>query len=118
MKTEIHDVGQIERTLAWYGRQAWVAASKLGWRARGVRSWLIVLATAENESRLGTNRDALAQTFPARGSAMLDGGSAQGIALIDPRSKRREWLMRSHVDGRRAVAPYLDYRDFVRRGGG
>lgn len=66
VKTEIHDIGRIERTLAWYGRQALIAATKLGWRARSARPWLILLATEENESRLRVNREALAQSFPAR----------------------------------------------------
>ena len=33
----------------------------------------------------------------------------RNLALIDPRSKRRQWLRPSRVDGRRSAAPYADY---------
>ncbi len=32
IKTQLDDLGQIERTLAWYEREAWAAARRLGWR--------------------------------------------------------------------------------------
>jgi transcriptional regulator with XRE-family HTH domain len=38
IKTEIHDLGQIERTLGWYGREAWSVASGFGWRPAAVRT--------------------------------------------------------------------------------
>jgi hypothetical protein len=115
VKTEIHDVGRIERTLGWYGREAWAAAQRLGWRPAVVRTVLVVLATEANDERLRTNREILAQAFPARGMAVLSSGRS-GLALIDPRSHRREWLGRAVVDGRRSRAPYRDYAAFVAAG--
>ena len=41
--------------------------------------------------------------------------NVQGLAMIDPSSRRREWLIRTTVDGRRSAAPYVDYADFMRR---
>jgi hypothetical protein len=32
----------------------------------------------------------------------------RGLALIDPRSRRRDWLIPTRVDGRRTVLPYQD----------
>lgn len=72
VKTEIHDLGRIERTLGWYGREAWPAARRLGWRLRIARPWLLVLATEVNEERIRDNRALLAQSFPSRGLTMLD----------------------------------------------
>jgi transcriptional regulator with XRE-family HTH domain len=113
VKTEIHDLGRIERTLGWYAREARSVASGLGWRPASLRTVLLVLATAANDERLGENRDALAQTFPVRGMAVLERGES-GLALIDPRSRRRDWLIRARIDGRRSPTPYLTYADFVR----
>jgi hypothetical protein len=39
----------------------------------------------------------------------------RGVALVDPRSRRRAWLIRSRMDGRRSPAPYRNYADFVSR---
>jgi hypothetical protein len=35
----------------------------------------------------------------------------RGIALIDPRSRRRDWLIASPLEGRRTLAPYRDSAD-------
>jgi transcriptional regulator with XRE-family HTH domain len=118
VKTEIHDVGRVERTLAWYGRSAWAAARRVGWRPSAVRTALLVLATEANEERIRSNREVLAQSFPTRGMANLASGPPErpgpsGLALIDPRSHRRDWLLRCRVDGRRSTAPYRDYAAFV-----
>jgi transcriptional regulator with XRE-family HTH domain len=114
VKTEIRDVGHIERTIAWYGSTAPAAARSIGWRARRVRIWLLVLATDANDERLRQNREALAQSFPSRAPSMLtDGDGRPGIALIDPSRRRRAWLMRARMDGRRSAAPYGDYATFV-----
>jgi transcriptional regulator with XRE-family HTH domain len=118
VKTEIHDVGRIERTLAWYGREAWAVAKGLGWQPSVVRTWLLIMATEANDARIKANRDAVAQSFPGRAMTMLSPEPPSGLALIDPRSRRRDWLMRARVDGRRSAAPYTDYLDFVRKGGG
>jgi hypothetical protein len=44
---------------------------------------------------------------------LLSDGPATGIALIDPRSHRKEWLLRARSHGRRTPAPYRNYADFV-----
>jgi transcriptional regulator with XRE-family HTH domain len=113
VKTEIHDVGQIERTLHWYGREARSVGVGLGWRPATVRTALLVLATDANDDRLRENRDALAQTFPVRAMALLERGDS-GLALIDPRSRRRDWLIRARIDGRRSPARYRNYAHFLR----
>ncbi len=132
LKTRFDDLGAIERQLSWYERSASDLARRFGLRIRHVMSWLILLASEEVDTAIRVNTDALGAAFPARAAEMMaivgtssspggiwtPGGSSRGMALIDPASKRREWLLKSRVDGRRAVAPYRDYVDAARRFGG
>ena len=121
IKTQLDDLGRIERTLAWYERDAWAAARRLGWRPRRAAGWVLLLATTACDDRIRDNRDAVASAFPSRASDMLvwlmrDGDTEphrRAIALIDPSSRRRDWLLRCPVDGRRTPAPYRDYADFM-----
>jgi len=122
IKTEIHDFGDIERSMDWYARGAWDAARRLGWRPKRVGSWLLVLATGAAEERIMANRQAIESAFPLRADAMMtfvadpaSGVVGRAVALIDPRSHRRNWLIRTRLDGRRSAAPYLDYADFMDR---
>jgi transcriptional regulator with XRE-family HTH domain len=113
VKTVLDDVGAVERQLAWYRREAWASARRMGWRPRRVLGWLLVLATEQNDAMIKANREALSQTFPGRAGAMVE--NVQALAMIDPSSRRQEWLIRTVVDGRRSAAPYVDYADFLRR---
>ena len=122
IKTEIHDFGDIERSMDWYARGAWDAARRLGWRPKRVGSWLLVLATGAAEERIVANRQAIESAFPLRADAMTtlvadpaSGVVGRAVALIDPRSHRRDWLVRTRLDGRRSAAQYLDYADFMDR---
>ena len=122
IKTEIHDVGQIERSMNWYQREAWAAARRLGWQPRSAGSALLVLQSETNDRLIGANREVLAAAFPNRADALIDvvtreSAPAEGrhLAMIDPRSHRARWLRRSRLDGRRSKAPYIDYIDAVRR---
>jgi len=124
IKTELPDLGAVERTLAWYEREAWAAARRLGWHPRLVVSGLLVLATEANDERILANRAALAASFPVRAPLLADrladprgSWSARGrsLAMIDPLSRRAAWLQRTRADGRRTVAHYADYADFMRK---
>lgn len=122
VKTEMHDLGRIERTQSWYEREAWAAARRLGWRPRRIAGLLLLLQTEANEARVSANRQVLSGIFPARQrqlAAWLAGPTGwppgqRGMAMIDPRSRRRAWLLPTRVDGRRSPARYRDYADFVR----
>jgi transcriptional regulator with XRE-family HTH domain len=122
VKTQLDDIGAAERQLGWYARSAFDLAHQLGWNARRVVAWLLVLASEEVETTIRLNRDVMAQAFPARArqmSALIADGSAaippRGLGLIDPASHRRTWILGSRLDGRRSAAPYRDYRDAARR---
>ena len=121
-KTRLDDLGAVERQLGWYERSAFGIAAELGWHPRRVVVWLLVLASDEVEGVLRANRDLMARSFPIRAremSGLLDGasqpGRGRGIALIDPTSKRRNWLGPSRIDGRRSPSPFTDYGDAARR---
>lgn len=121
IKTVIDDLGGIERTLDWYAREARGVAATIGWQAKRVVPWLLVLATDDVDGQVRANRDAINAAFPMRAAAMADlladpasaSSAGRGIALVDPRSRRRVWLIRSRLDGRRSDAPYRGYADFM-----
>jgi transcriptional regulator with XRE-family HTH domain len=122
LKTEIHDAGAIQRTLAWYEREAWDAARRVGWRPRRMTSALLVLATSENDGRPLGNQELLRQAFPGDAPALwrwLSERTAamppRSIAMIDPHSRRSVWLRPTRSDGRRSPAPYRNYADAAQR---
>lgn len=126
IKTRIDDLGAIERSMDWYVREGRAAARGLGWRPTRVVPWLLALATDEVESQLRTNRTAIDSAFPIRAPAMdllvgqpgADMSPGRGIALVDPRSRRSIWLIRTRLDDRRSEAPYRDYTDYMARARG
>jgi transcriptional regulator with XRE-family HTH domain len=122
IKTRLDDVGAVERQLGWYERSAFEAARRLGWRPTRVIGWLLILASEEVEAVMRSNRELMSRAFPVRAPEMTGlvtrGGSptvGRGVALIDPASKRRNWLIPSRIDGRRTPARYVDYADAARR---
>lgn len=122
VKTRLDDLGAIERQLAWYERSGWAIARDLGWEPRRVASWLLLLCSEEVERAIRTNRRTLDLSFPRRAQEMLSDldasnltpAGARGLALVDPTSRRRAWLIRSRVDGRRSSAAFTDYADAAR----
>jgi transcriptional regulator with XRE-family HTH domain len=124
IKTEIHDLGRIDRTMGWYEREAWAAARRLAWRPTGVTGCLLLLATRQNDINVRQNRESLDRLFPSRaqiltamvrGHTVIEPRGARAMAMIDPRSRRRSWIRPTSIDGRRTAAPYVDYADFMRR---
>jgi transcriptional regulator with XRE-family HTH domain len=121
IKTEIHDLGGIERALGWYEREAGLVAQRLRWRVRHSTGCLLLLATEANDLRVGANREPFSVGFPVRArdlSGLVAGletaVTGRAVTMIDPLSKRATWLRPLRVDGRRSKAPYVDYADFMR----
>lgn len=122
IKTRLGDIGAVERQLGWYERNANRVAHELGWYPTRVLSWLLLLASDEVEHAVGIHREVLRKTFPARApmlrEAILDPRCqipGRGLALVNPVSRRRDWLISTRSDGRRSRAPYRDYGDAARR---
>jgi hypothetical protein len=120
VKTRLDDLGGLQRQLGWYERRALTTARTLGWAPQRISTWLVCLASAEVDGVLDRQRDLFAHGFPARARDMLGLASGgpwhrRGIALLDPSSHRKDWLIRTRLDGRRSPAPYRDYADAARR---
>lgn len=118
IKTEIDDIGRIQRTVGWYAREAPVAARRFGWRPRSTTTALIVLCSEENDHAIRLNHGLLRTTFPGLARPLADWVAAPGtpvpeasLAMIDPRSRRADWLRPTASEGRRTPAPYSHYAD-------
>jgi transcriptional regulator with XRE-family HTH domain len=120
IKTEVRDLGAIERTLGWYEREAWTTGRRLGWRPRQITGCLLLLATEMNNARIKDNQAAFTAGFPIRATELRRiianevPREARALALIDPRSRRKDWLRPGRPDGRSSPAPYVHYADFMR----
>jgi transcriptional regulator with XRE-family HTH domain len=124
IKTDIVDIGRVERQIIWYEREALATARRLGWEPRSAISAVLVLDTKRAERRLRENRDALGHAFPvpAREFARWLADPTQefrpagrALGMIEPLSRRREWLRSTVLGGRRRPARYEDYADFMRK---
>jgi transcriptional regulator with XRE-family HTH domain len=123
VKTELIDIGAVQRQLGWYARSVRDVGRSFGWRIDGLTSGLLVLATQANEERLAQNRALVREAFPTRASQLLDWLEVPtpqpprpAVALIDPRSRRQRWLIPTSLDGRRSPLRYANYREFIQRG--
>jgi transcriptional regulator with XRE-family HTH domain len=119
IKTRLDDLGAIERQLAWYERMAWQPARALGWRPQRVVSCVLALASDEVERVVRVHRELMTLAFPARAADLVAHADStptgtRGFALIDPASRRSEWLIRTSLDGRRSRLPYATYADAAR----
>ena len=120
VKTELVDLGGLERQLGWYEREARRAAMAFGWQAAAVMSAALLLSTKATDDRLRENTAGIRQAFPHRwrdlmsvlhGDAWIRQGRA--LALIGPRSRVRDWCRPTVLDGRRSAAPYRNIADFL-----
>lgn len=140
LKTELHDLGEVERRLGGFEREAWRVPRAFGARPTRVVGCLLLLATESNDLRASANRASLEIAFPMRWRSLgavletgsldprpaeptsapdpaqrrLDAAVRRSIGLVDPRSRRRVWIRPLRVDGRRSPAPYVDYAAFMR----
>jgi hypothetical protein len=122
IKTRLDDLGSVERQLGWYGRSAGDVARRIGWAPRRIAIWLVVLASDEVDAVIANNVDVLRERFPLRAREMLawlsegrHSTTSWGLAMVDPTSKRRDWLIRSRVDGRRSPGRFANYAAAARR---
>ena len=107
--------------MGWYERMAWHAARRLGWRPTRIVSIVLALASEEVERVVRSHRELFELAFPMRAPQISElmvspdrAIASRGLALIDPSSRRRNWLIRTSLDGRRSRLPYADYADAIR----
>jgi transcriptional regulator with XRE-family HTH domain len=121
-KTELLDLGALQRTVAFYEREAPRVAQALGWAPRRVAVLVVVLDTEAVARRIADTRDAFRLAFPASVAATAawlreptcppPRGWALGAA--DPRRRGPNWLLATALTSRRQAA-YADYRDAAHR---
>ncbi|HEY7131570.1 MAG TPA: helix-turn-helix domain-containing protein [Candidatus Limnocylindrales bacterium] len=118
VKSTMVDTGRTLRSLGWYARSARPAASHFGWRPRVVLPVLLVLATVESDARLASQQDLIRTRLPGGASELLQwirspaaAVPEPSVALVDPLSRRREWLIRTRSHGRRSALPFADSRE-------
>lgn len=124
LKTDVDDIGAVQRQMSWYENDAWIAATRLGWQPVRIASAVMLLDTQTNHRRISENRELLAQFFPIRarelGAWLADPVGqppprGRVLALVDPLTRRSDWLRASPTDGRRSPAADADYASFMDR---
>jgi transcriptional regulator with XRE-family HTH domain len=121
IKTELVDIGGLERQLGWYQREARRACRDLDWAPNAVVPCALVLSTGSNDDRMRANAESLRQVFPLRWRDLIrvirrkgPAGGGWALAVIDPRSRVHDWCRPTVLDGRRSAPPYARLGDFMR----
>lgn len=118
-KTEILDLGGLQRSLAFYEREAWRAAGRLGWHPVRAAVLCVTLDMDAVARRLVENRDLAVRAFPASVAAtaawLRDPAAASPdawtLGMVDPAVRGRDWLRSTPLSGRRRVHPYAHYAE-------
>jgi transcriptional regulator with XRE-family HTH domain len=122
-KTDIPDMGGLQRSVAFYERMAMSAARLLGWWPRHVAVLVVVLDSETVARRLVDNREIVRRAFPAPIREMsawladpacpMPNGWAMGTC--DPASRASAWLRPTTLGSRRSAPAYRDYADAAAR---
>jgi transcriptional regulator with XRE-family HTH domain len=122
-KTELPDVGALQRSLAFYERMARRAVEALGWWPRRVVVLCVVLDSDAVADRIIGARSLLLDSFPANVDATLRWiedpalpvPAGWCLAGVDPASRRRDWLHGTDLRRRRRRPAYRNYADAMVR---
>jgi transcriptional regulator with XRE-family HTH domain len=123
VKTEILDMGGLQRSLSFYAREARLVAAGLGWPARSVTVLLVGLDSEAMARRLVDNRAIVEQAFPGSVPGMAAWLADPGapvprgwtLALVDPTVRGEAWLRPPMLGTRRRPPAYRDYADAASR---
>lgn len=116
-KTDLPDVGRLQRSVAFYEREARRAAAPLGWKVRRVVVVCVVLDSAMVAARITGARDLLATAFPGDvrdlrrwlRDATLPMPIGWCLAAADPASREHDWLRGTALTRRRRPVAYSGY---------
>ncbi len=122
-KTELEDMGAIQRSVAFYEREAVAAARHVGWYPRSVVVALCVLDSSAVARRLVENRDLARRAFAGSASLLQAWVDQPGLprphgwtaAMVDPARRQRDWLKPTPTSSARRSFAYVDYADAAAR---
>jgi transcriptional regulator with XRE-family HTH domain len=122
-KTDIPDFGAMQRSVAFYEREARAVAGGLGWGPRTVNVLVIALDSATIARRLADNRDLVQLAFPTPVPEMMawlrdpSANRPRGwcLATCDPATRKAAWLRPTTLGSRRTPPVYANYADAAAR---
>ncbi len=122
-KTDIPDMGDLQRSLAFYAREAWAVARANGWDVRSVTVVVLALDTAVLARRLADNRDTVRNAFPGDvrdlDAWIRDSRAPRPrgwtLAMVDPGSRGANWLRQPILGSVRRRPAYEGYADAAAR---
>lgn len=122
-KSDLPDVGALQRSLTFYEREAWAVARARGWNPRRSAVVVVVLDTAAVARRIADSRDTLARAFPTPvgqlatwlGDPAGEGPRGWTMVAADPAVRGATWLRPTLLESRRRQPAYADYADAAGR---
>ena len=122
-KTEIGDLGGLQRSLSFYEQEAWATARRLGWRPARSVVLCVVLDSRAVAERLVENRDLVTRAFAADVSSTLawladpkhSPPHGWTIATADPVARGSTWLRPTTLGSRRKSPAYAHYAEAAAR---
>jgi hypothetical protein len=122
-KTDIPDMGALQRSLAFYEKEAVAVARGYGWDPLTVNVLVVALDSETIARRLADNRDLVRLAFPAPVPDVLrwleDPNAPRprgwAIGTCDPASRRAAWLRPTTLGSRRTPPAYANYADAASR---
>jgi transcriptional regulator with XRE-family HTH domain len=116
IKGDIPDPGALQRQVAFYEREASGVMRRLGWPAARIATLVVALDTAPVHATLRAHASLLGPAFPGTPAGFTAwlrtphlALPPRTIALVDPRSRRTAWLLRTPLSGRRSQAAFASY---------
>ena len=116
VKGDLPDIGGMQRQVTFYEHAAAHAMAERGWRPAAIATLVLALDSLPVHAALRTSASALASSFPGSPGTMHAWLAGTGnpvpprtLALVDPASKRAQWLLRSPLTGRRSGPAYAGY---------
>ena len=122
-KTEIGDLGGLQRSLSFYEQEAWASARRLGWRPARSAVLCVVLDSRAIAERLVENRELVARAFTGDVPSTLAWLAEPGhpvprgwtLATADPVARGSTWLRPTTIGSRRKPPAYAHYAEAAAR---
>ncbi len=122
-KSDIPDMGGLQRSVSFYQSMAWEVARGLNWKPTRIAVLVVALDSETVARRLSENREVVRRVFPERVgefAAWLSDSAKPfprrwGLGTCDPASRERTWLRPTTLGARRRPPAYRDYAEAAAR---